>query len=106
MELQLLEAKDAIFRLIEEYCDLIHINDNDNKLYFYNYCESTWEHAFNVLEIPEDYIEEFEFYQLWEENNRKIWAAKGNADEMPEHWTAEVLYSVFGSGRTIELSSL
>ena len=99
MELQLLEAKEAIFRLIRRYCTPIHISDNNSKLYFYNYCISDLERAFNSLEISDDYIEEFAFYQLWEENNRKLWAAKGNTDEMPDMWTAEVLYSIFGSSR-------
>lgn len=105
MELQLLEAKDAVFRLIRRYCTPIHISDNNSKLYFYNYCTSDLERAFNSLEISDDYIEEFAFYQLWEENNRKLWAAKGNTDEMPDMWTAEVLYSIFGSSRIGSKSS-
>lgn len=106
IELQLLEAKDAIFNLIEEYCIPTRINDYDNKLYFYNYCESTLERAFNALEIPSGAIEEFEFYKLWEENNRKLWAVKGNTDRMPEMLTAKGMYKVFGSGHISERSSL
>jgi hypothetical protein len=67
-------------------------------MYFYDYCESVWEHAFNTLEIEDDKIEEFEFYKLWEENNKKIWIAHGNTDEMPEAWGAKWMYNTFGSG--------
>lgn len=106
IELQLLEAKDAVFNLIEEYCVPTRINDYDDKLYFCNYCEFTLERAFNAIEIPNDTIEEFEFYKLWEENNRKLWAVKGNTDEMPEVWTAKGMYKVFGGGHISERSSL
>ena len=101
MELKLLRAKDAIFRLINDYCSPIHLGDNDSNLYFYDYCESTLERAFNVLEIPDDAIEEFEFYRMWGENNRKIWTACGNIDEMPESWTAQWMYENLGNGRSV-----
>ena len=98
MELKLLKAKDVVFRFVSEYLGPIKLSESDPKLYLYDYCESLWERAFNVLEIPEDAIEEFEFYKLWEENNRKIWVANGNADDMPETWKAKWLYDWNGSG--------
>lgn len=89
LELKLLKAKDVAFRFVSEYLAPVRLSNNDSKLYLYDYCESLWERAFNVLEIPEDAIEEFEFYKLWEENNHKIWLAHGNTDEMPDTWKAE-----------------
>jgi hypothetical protein len=97
-ELKLLLAKDAVFRLVSECLGVIKINSEDPNLYFYDYCESTWERAFNTLEIEEDAIEEFEFYKLWEENNKKIWVAYDNTDEMPETWGAQWMYNNLGSG--------
>ena len=98
MELKLLYAKDAIFRLIRDYCNPIY-NIKNSKYYFYDYCENTLERAFNVLEIPDDGVEEFDFYKLWEENNRKLWGSLGNTDEMPEMWTAQCMYETFGGAR-------
>lgn len=98
LELKLLKAKDVVFRFVSEYLGPIKLNDSDPNLYLYDYCESLWERAFTVLEIEDDAIEEFEFYKLWEENNRKIWAAHGNKDEMPNGWKAQWLYEWNGSG--------
>ena len=98
LELKLLKAKDVVFRFVSEYLGPINLGDGDPKMYLYDYCESLWERAFNVLELPDDAIEEFEFYELWEENNRKIWAAHGNTDEMPDTWKAQWLYDFNGSG--------
>lgn len=104
LELKLLLAKDAVFRLVSECLGVIKINSEDPNLYFYDYCESTWERAFNTLAIEEDAIEEFEFYKLWEKNNKKIWTAYGNTDEMPEAWSAKWMYNNFGSGDEDELN--
>ena len=98
LELKLLLAKDVVFRFVSGHLAPINLNDNDQKRYLYDYCESLWERAFNVLEIDDDVIEEFEFYKLWEENNRKIWAAYGNTDEMPDSWKAQWLYVFNYSG--------
>ena len=98
LELKLLLAKDVVFRLVSECLGVIKLSSEDPNLYFYNYCESTWERAFSTLEIKEDAIEEFEFYKLWEENNKKIWTAYGNTDEMPDAWKAKWMYNTFGSG--------
>lgn len=98
LELKLLLAKDSVFRLVGHCLGVIKLNSEDPNMYFYDYCESVWEHAFNTLEIEDDKIEEFEFYKLWEENNKKIWIAHGNTDEMPEAWGAKWMYNTFGSG--------
>ena len=94
--LKLLLAKDSVFRLVCHCLGVIKLDSEDPNMYFYDYCESVWEHAFNTLEIEDDKIEEFEFYKLWEENNKKIWAAYGNTDEMPDAWKAEWMYETFG----------
>lgn len=98
MEIALLKAKDVVFRFVSEYLGPIKLNDHEDKMYLYDYCSSLWEKAFTVLEIDDDVIEEFEFYKLWEENNRQIWEYYGNKDEMPDTWKAQWLYDFHGSG--------
>lgn len=70
--MELLKAKDAIFRLIGQFHHATKFDDGE--LYICNYCESALERAFTVLEIEEDYIKLMDFCQMWEDNNRAIWA--------------------------------
>lgn len=71
LELKLLYAKDAIFRLIGQYCRCFK-GDDDN-YYMNDYCESALERSFMVLGFPSDVVPLIEFCQAWEDNNRKIW---------------------------------
>ena len=70
--LELLRAKDAIFRLIGQFHHASRLDDGE--LYIYDYCESALEMAFSALGIEEDHIKLMDFCQMWEENNRAIWA--------------------------------
>ena len=72
MELKLLRAKDAIFKLISQLHHASTI-DNSGDLYIYNYCESALEAAFNVLGIEEDYIPLMQFCIMYENNDRALW---------------------------------
>lgn len=93
MELKLLYAKDAIFRLI---CQFHHASDlfNDGNLYIHNYCESALEAAFNTLDIEENYIPLMQFCIMWENNDRAIWGY--NAPDKPfDGITAEIHYECF-----------
>lgn len=54
MNLELLQAKDAIFSLISQFHRATKFDDGE--LYIYNNCESALESAFSVLGIKEDYI--------------------------------------------------
>ena len=93
MELQLLYAKDAIFKLISQFHNASKIDDNE-ELYISNYCESALEAAFNVLGIEEDYIKLTDFCQMWEDNNRAIWAI--NLPDKPfTGITADIYYESF-----------
>lgn len=66
--------KDVIFRLIVRYChpDL----KSDGQWYYYDYCTSDLEHAFDALGIVDDYIELYEFCKMWEENERILWTGR------------------------------
>ena len=75
--LELLRAKEAIFKLIAQFHHLSQ-RDGTDELYFYNYCASALEAAWNVLGIEEDYVSLTEFCQMWEDNDRAIWAANSN----------------------------
>ena len=92
MNLKLLLAKDAIFRLIGQFHRATKFDDGE--LYIYNYCESALESAFNVLGIKEDYIKLYDFCKMWEDNSRAIWAI--NFPDRPyEGIPAEIHYDVF-----------
>lgn len=93
IELELLCAKQAIFKLIGQSCRAVAFEDKDG-LYVYDYCESAFEAAFNVLGIEEDCIELSEFCQMWEDNDRAIWAIK-NPDVPFNGIIAEMHYKIF-----------
>ena len=90
MELKLLYAKDAIFKLIAQ---LHHASDlfNDGNLYIYNYCESALEAAFETLGVEENYIPLMQFCIMWENNSRAIWGY--NIPDQPyDGITADIHY--------------
>ena len=90
--MKLLIAKEAIFKLIGQFCYASKFDDGE--LYIYNYCESALEAAFNVLGIEEDYIKLADFCQMWEDNSRAIW--KINLPNEPFNGiTADIHYDVF-----------
>ena len=69
---ELLKAKDAIFRLIGQYCRCFSGADDD---YYMSDCfESALERSFDVLGFDRDEVPLMEFCQAWEDNNRKLWA--------------------------------
>lgn len=92
MEMKLLKAKDAIFKLISQF----HRSNkfDDGELYICNYCESALESAFNVLGIEENYIKLIDFCQMWEDNNRAIWAIN-NPNGVFNGITADIYYKSF-----------
>ena len=90
MNKKLLYAKDAIFKMIEQFC--IPMKFDDGKLYIHNYCESALEAAFSVLGIEENYIELMEFCKMHEDNDRAIWAL--HSDEPFNGVTADITYKV------------
>ena len=69
---ELLKAKDAIFRLIGQYCGCF-LGADDN-YYMSDYFESALERSFDVLGFDRDEVPLMEFCQAWEDNNRKLWA--------------------------------
>lgn len=92
MELELLRAKDTIFRLIGQFHRASRFDDS--KLYMYDYCESALEHAFTVLGIEEDFIPLLDFCQMWEDNNRALWNI--NLSHLPYAGaTAKEYYQIF-----------
>ena len=92
MNLELLLAKDAIFRLIGQFHRATKFDDGE--LYIYDYCESALERAFNVLGIKEDRIKLYDFCKMWEDNNRAIWAI--NFPNKPfDGVTVDDHYSIF-----------
>ena len=93
-ELELLKAKQAIFKMIGQFCLPKKMFDNDDILYIYNYCESALEAAFNVLGIEEDYIPLMDFCKMWEDNDRDIWSIDNPNNEY-EGITADIHYKVF-----------
>ena len=72
MNLELLLAKDAIFRLIGQFHRATKFDDGE--LYIYDNCESALESAFSVLGIKEDYIKLYDFCKMWGNNDRALWA--------------------------------
>lgn len=92
MNLELLLAKDAIFRLIAQFHRATRFDDGE--LYIYNYCESALESAFEVLGIKEDYIKLYDFCKMWEDNSRAIWAINFPDKEF-DSISADIHYDVF-----------
>ena len=90
MELKLLYAKNAIFKMI---CQFHHAStiDNSGDLYISNYCESALEAAFETLGIEENYIPLWDFCVMYESNNRAIWE-HNLPDEPYEGITADIYY--------------
>lgn len=76
LELKLLYAKNAIFSMIMQFNCPTTLSD-DGELYIYNYCESALESAFTTLGIEENYIKLWDFCQMYEDNDRAIWAING-----------------------------
>lgn len=91
MNIELLRAKEAIFKLIGQFHSPTRFEDGE--LYIYNYCESALESAFNILGIEEDYIKLIDFCQMWEDNSRAIWAI-GLPNESFGGITADMYYDV------------
>ena len=68
---ELLKAKDAIFRLIGRYC--ICFLGTNNNYYMSDYFDCAIERSFDVLGFDRDEVPLMEFCQAWEDNNRKLW---------------------------------
>lgn len=66
-----LQAKDAIFRLLADYC--LPIEEN-GQYYMSHRSIGTLQKAFLELDIIEPKILLMDFCQMWEENNRDIWS--------------------------------
>ena len=88
----LLYAKDCVFRLIEQFCTPIMLDDGT--LAIYDYCESALEHTFTLLGIEEDVIELHKFCDMYAENSRKLWKMKF-PDLNYAFLTSEELYKIF-----------
>ena len=92
--IEMLRAKEALFKMIAQYCIPTKLFDDSDELYIYNYCESALESTFNVLGIDENYITLMDFCKMWENNNRAIWAI--NIPNEPFNGVdANVYYNVF-----------
>lgn len=90
--MELLRAKEAIFKLISQFHRVSKFDDGE--LYIYNYCESALEAAFNVLGVEENYIKLMDFCKMWEDNSRAIWSI--NIPNEPfKGITAAMHYDVF-----------
>ena len=85
MDRKLLDAKDAIFKMIAQFHHPTMFDDGE--LYIYNYCESALEAAFEVLGIEENYIKLMDFCKMWEDNDREYWV-----DEPFDGITADIRY--------------
>lgn len=92
MNLELLEAKDAIFRLIGQFHRAT--KSNDGELYIYDNCESALECAFSVLGIKDGYIKLYDFCKMWEYNSRAIWEINF-PNEPFNSITADMHYDIF-----------
>lgn len=64
-------AKDAIFRILADYC--IPKKGEDGQYYIPHCFTSTLERAFQVLGIEQDKIPLMDFCQMWVINNRELW---------------------------------
>lgn len=71
-DIELLRAKDAIFRLIAQFHHCSQ-NEKDGSYYISDYYESALERSFQVLGFEEDEVPLMEFCQAWENNNREIY---------------------------------
>ena len=92
MDMELLQAKDAIFKMIGQFHRASKFDDGE--LYIYDYCESALENAFAVLDIEGDYIKLIDFCQMWEDNNRAIWTLK-YPNKSFNGITADIYYESF-----------
>ena len=72
MDRKLLDAKNAIFKMIAQFHHPTMFDDGE--LYIFNYCESALEAAFDVLGIEGNYIKLIDFCKMWEDNDRECWA--------------------------------
>lgn len=93
LELNILEAKRAIFKMINQF-QLPTTIDSSNELYMCDYCESALEAAFTVLGIEEDYIKLSDYCKMLVDNDKKILAIK-RPDEEYYGLTADMHYSYF-----------
>ena len=89
---ELLKAKDAIFRLIGQYCGCF-LGTDDN-YYMFDYFESALERSFDALGFDRDKVPLMEFCQAWEDNNRKLWAVNFSDIEYRGS-TAQEYYDIF-----------
>ena len=89
---ELLKAKDAIFRLIGRYC--ICFLGTNNNYYMSNYFESAIERSFDVLGFDKDEVPLMDFCQAWEDNNRKLWAINLPGEDYRGS-TARDYYNIF-----------
>ena len=89
---ELLKAKDAIFRLIGQYCGCFL--GTDDKYYISDYFESALERSFDALGFDRDEVPLMEFCQAWEDNNRKLWAINFSDIEY-RGLTAQEYYDIF-----------
>lgn len=89
---ELLKAKDAIFRLIGRYC--ICFLGTNNNYYMSDYFDYAIERSFDVLGFDRDEVPLMDFCQAWEDNNRKLWAIN-SPDEEYRGSTARDYYNIF-----------
>lgn len=89
---ELLKAKDAIFRLIGRYC--ICFLGTNNNYYMTDYFDCAIERSFDVLGFDRDEVPLMDFCQAWEDNNRKLWAIN-SPDEEYRGSTARDYYNIF-----------
>ena len=92
MDRKLLDAKNAIFKMIAQFHHPTMFDDGE--LYIFNYCESALEAAFNVLGIEENYIKLIDFCKMWEYNSRAIWEINF-PNEPFNSITADMHYDIF-----------
>ena len=91
MDRKLLEAKNAIFKMIAQFHHPTMLDNGE--LCIFNYCESALEAAFNVLGIEENYIKLIDFCKMWEDNDREYWAL--NSNKPFNGITADIHYKFF-----------
>ena len=89
---ELLKAKDAIFRLIGRYC--ICFLGTDGNYYMSDYFDCAIERSFDVLGFDRDEVPLMDFCQAWEDNNRKLWTIN-LPDEEYRGSTARDYYNIF-----------
>ena len=92
MNIELLRAKEAIFMLIGQFHHATKFDDGE--LYIYNYCISALEWAFDALGIEGNFVKLSDFCQMWEDNDRAIWAI--HLPNAPfDGITADIHYATF-----------